>query len=126
MARNSTFVRVKNRTTIRAIRQRLDRVKAGGGEAAVAKHTARGKLFVRDRIDTLLDEGAPFLEFGALAAHDMYDGQAPSAGVVTGVGRVAGQLVMVIANDATVKGGTYFPITVKKVPPCYPPRESPS
>ena len=71
-------------------------------------------MFVRDRIDALLDPGSPFLELSPLAAHGMYDGEAPGAGLVTGIGRVAGREVMVIANDATVKGGTYFPMTVKK------------
>ena len=71
-------------------------------------------MFVRDRVDALLDPGSPFLELSPLAAHGMYDGEAPGAGLVTGIGRVSGREVMVVANDATVKGGTYFPITVKK------------
>ncbi|MFN0115460.1 MAG: carboxyl transferase domain-containing protein [Paracoccaceae bacterium] len=87
---------------------------AGGGEAARARHAARGKMPVRDRIATLLDPGAPFLEVGLFAAHGLYDGAAPSAGIVTGIGRVAGREVAVVANDATVAGGTYFPMTVKK------------
>lgn len=95
-------------------RERSAQVRAGGGEEAVAKHTARGKLLARDRIETLLDPGSPFLEIGAFAAWGMYDGQAPCAGVVAGIGRVHGREVMVVANDATVKGGTYFPQTVKK------------
>jgi 3-methylcrotonyl-CoA carboxylase beta subunit len=86
----------------------------GGGEKARAKHTARGKLLPRERVRALLDPGSPFLELSPLAAHGMYDGQAPCAGIVTGIGRVHGQEVMVVANDATVKGGTYFPTTVKK------------
>lgn len=86
----------------------------GGGEEAIAKHKGRGKLLARERIDALLDEGSPFLEFSTLAATGMYDGGAPGAGIVTGIGRVHGREVVVIANDATVKGGTYFPITVKK------------
>ncbi|MBK5914228.1 carboxyl transferase domain-containing protein [Rhodocyclus purpureus] len=86
----------------------------GGGEAARAKHVARGKLLPRDRVDHLLDPGTAFLEVGQLAAHGMYDGEAPSAGVVTGVGRVNGVECMIVANDATVKGGTYYPLTVKK------------
>jgi acetyl-CoA carboxylase carboxyltransferase component len=93
---------------------RLARVRGGGGADQRERHEKRGKLFVRDRIDRLLDEGSPFLETSALAAWDLYDGAAPSAGIVTGIGRVAGVEVMVVANDATVKGGTYFPITVKK------------
>lgn len=87
---------------------------AGGGEALVARHKKRGKLLARERIDALLDPGAPFLEFSTLAAHGMYDGEAPSAGIVTGAGRVHGRTCVVIANDATVKGGVYFPMTVKK------------
>lgn len=84
------------------------------GDDVVAKHHARGKLLVRERIDRLLDPGTPFLELSALAAYDMYGGQAPSAGMLTGLGRVSGRDVMVVANDATVKGGTYYPMTVKK------------
>jgi len=86
----------------------------GGGEAASARHIARGKLLARDRIDQLLDPGSPFLEIGQLAAHGMYEGDAPAAGLVAGVGCVHGVHCMVIANDATVKGGTYYPMTVKK------------
>ncbi|MEO7477850.1 MAG: carboxyl transferase domain-containing protein [Lysobacteraceae bacterium] len=93
---------------------RLAEVAMGGGEKARKKHLARDKLLPRDRITALLDPGSPFLEFSPLAAHDMYDNQAPGAGIVTGIGRVHGQEVVVVANDATVKGGTYFPITVKK------------
>ncbi|WP_372837549.1 carboxyl transferase domain-containing protein [Phaeovulum sp.] len=87
---------------------------AGGGEKAVARHTARGKMAPRERVAGLLDPGAPFLEIGATAAHGMYDGAAPGAGLIAGVGRVHGAEVMVLANDATVKGGTYYPMTVKK------------
>ena len=90
------------------------RTAAGGGEKARKKHTERGKLLPRERIRALLDPGSPFMELSALAAHGMYDDQAPGAGVVTGIGRVHGMEVMVVANDATVKGGTYFPMTVKK------------
>ena len=86
----------------------------GGGREALARHVARGKMPPRARVANLLDPGAPFLEIGAIAAHGLYDGDAPCAGVIAGVGRVAGQEVMVVANDATVKGGTYFPMTVKK------------
>ena len=89
-------------------------VKSGGGARAQKRHLDRGKLLPRDRIATLLDPGAPWLEFSQLAAQDMYDGEAPSAGILTGIGRVSGHEVVVICNDATVKGGTYFPITVKK------------
>ncbi|EKE45141.1 methylcrotonyl-CoA carboxylase, beta subunit [Oceaniovalibus guishaninsula JLT2003] len=86
----------------------------GGGERARDRHTKRGKLLPRDRIAGLLDPGSPFLEIGATAAHGMYDGAAPGAGVIAGVGRVQGRDVMVVCNDATVKGGTYFPMSVKK------------
>ncbi len=87
---------------------------AGGGDKARARHLERGKMLPRDRVANLLDPGAPFLEIGATAAHDMYDGAAPGAGVIAGIGRVQGQEVMVVCNDATVKGGTYYPMTVKK------------
>ena len=87
---------------------------AGGGEKARARHVARGKMAPRDRVAGLLDPGSPFLEIGATAAHGLYGGAAPCAGVIAGVGRVMGQEVMVVANDATVKGGTYYPMTVKK------------
>ncbi|RAP56434.1 carboxyl transferase domain-containing protein [Oleiagrimonas sp. MCCC 1A03011] len=96
------------------LKQQLDRVAQGGGERARTKHLDRGKLLVRERIRALLDPGAPFLELSAFAAHGMYDDAAPAAGVVTGIGRVHGQEVVIVANDATVKGGTYFPMTVKK------------
>jgi len=87
---------------------------AGGGPAALDRHLARGKMAPRDRVANLLDAGSPFLEIGATAAHGMYDGEAPGAGLVAGIGRVCGTEVMVLCNDSTVKGGTYFPITVKK------------
>ncbi|MDE3240423.1 MAG: methylcrotonoyl-CoA carboxylase [Paracoccaceae bacterium] len=90
------------------------RAAEGGGEKALARHVARGKLPPRERVAGLLDPGSPFLEIGATAAHGMYDGAAPGAGLIAGVGRVMGHEVMVLANDATVKGGTYYPITVKK------------
>jgi 3-methylcrotonyl-CoA carboxylase beta subunit len=93
---------------------RLARVRAGGGEKAMERHVARGKLPARERIERLCDPGAPFLEVAPLAAEEMYDGAAPGAGVVAGVGLVHGRHCMVLANDATVKGGTYFPMTVKK------------
>jgi len=96
------------------LRERLDAVKKGGSAAAVEKHRARGKLTARERIARLLDPNTPFLEFSALAANGMYEDQAPSAGVITGAGVVHGREVVVVANDATVKGGTYFPITVLK------------
>ncbi|MFY0692060.1 MAG: methylcrotonoyl-CoA carboxylase [Paracoccaceae bacterium] len=87
---------------------------SGGGEKARGRHVSRGKMLPRDRVANLLDPGAPFLEIGATAAHDMYAGAAPCAGLIAGVGQVHGQDVMVVCNDATVKGGTYFPISVKK------------
>jgi acetyl-CoA carboxylase carboxyltransferase component len=96
------------------LRQRLASARAGGGDEAIKRHREQGKLLVRERIEKLLDPDTPFLEIGALAAHGMYDGAAPGAGMVAGIGRVSGREVMVVANDATVKGGTYFPITVKK------------
>ena len=96
------------------LREQLARVRMGGGEKARARHTSRGKLLPRERVDRLLDKGAPFLELSALAAHGMYDGDAPGAGIVTGVGRVSGRECVIVANDATVKGGTYYPMTVKK------------
>ncbi|MCP9945744.1 methylcrotonoyl-CoA carboxylase [Streptomyces somaliensis] len=96
------------------LRARLAAVRLGGGEKARARHTARGKLLPRDRVDTLLDPGSPFLELAPLAANGMYDDQAPAAGVIAGIGRVGGREVVVVANDATVKGGTYYPMTVKK------------
>lgn len=96
------------------LRGRLDRVRAGGGPEAIAKHTARGKMLARERVERLLDPATAFMEFSALAAWDMYGGEAPSAGIITGIGVIAGQECVIISNDATVKGGTYNPITVKK------------
>ena len=96
------------------LRARLERVRGGGGAEAVAKHEARGKLTAHARVDALVDPGATFLEFSPLAAEGLYDGAAPGAGIVTGIGPVHGQPCVVVANDATVKGGTYFPMTVKK------------
>jgi acetyl-CoA carboxylase carboxyltransferase component len=96
------------------LRARLAEARAGGGEAAQKRQREQGKLPTRERIDRLLDPGTPFLEIGALAANGLYGGAAPSAGIVTGIARVRGREVMVVANDPTVKGGTYFPITVKK------------
>src|SRR3954464_477200 len=93
---------------------RLERVRAGGGPRAMERHTGRGKLFVRDRVERLCDPGTPFLELSALAAEELYDGAAPGAGIVTGIGTVHGRRVLIVANDATVKGGTYYPMTVKK------------
>ena len=96
------------------LRERTAQVAYGGGESAVDRHRGRGKLTARERIDRLVDPGAAFLELNALAAWDMYEGQAPSAGIVTGIGVVEGRECVIVANDATVKGGSYFPLTVKK------------
>jgi 3-methylcrotonyl-CoA carboxylase beta subunit len=87
---------------------------SGGGPDAIQKHKGRSKMLARERIDALIDPGAPFLEFSPLAAHGLYGGDAPSAGIVTGIGRIQGRQVVIVANDATVKAGTYFPLTVKK------------
>ncbi|WTU15832.1 methylcrotonoyl-CoA carboxylase [Streptomyces sp. NBC_00075] len=97
-----------------ALRDRLAEAALGGGERARERHTARGKLLPRDRVETLLDAASPFLELAPLAADGMYDSQAPAAGVVAGIGRVSGRECVIVANDATVKGGTYYPMTVKK------------
>jgi 3-methylcrotonyl-CoA carboxylase beta subunit len=96
------------------LRAKLSQAALGGGEAARAKHVARGKLLPRERVDGLLDPGTPFLELSPLAGHGLHDGEAPCGGIVTGIGRVAGVECVIVCNDATVKGGTYFPITVKK------------
>src|SRR5918911_1198839 len=96
------------------LRERTTQVARGGGEKAVERHRSRGKLTARERVDRLVDPDAAFLELNALAAWDVYDGQAPSAGIVTGIGVVEGRECVIVANDATVKGGTYFPLTVKK------------
>jgi len=107
-----------NAAALRALVEDLKREAAaaarGGGEAACARHVARGKLLPRERIERLLDPGSPFLEIGQLAAHGLYDGDAPAAGLIAGVGRIHGTECLVVANDATVKGGTYYPVTVKK------------
>ena len=103
-----------HRALVDELDRRLARAADGGGEKARNKHTERGKLLARDRITALLDPGSPFLELSPLAAEGMYDDAAPAAGIVTGIGRVNGHEVVIVANDATVKGGTYFPITVKK------------
>ena len=102
------------RKQVADLREQVDRIKLGGSERARARHQERGKLLPRERIDQLLDPGSPFLELSQLAAYGMYDDQAPAAGIITGVGRIEGQECVVVANDATVKGGTYYPITVKK------------
>src|SRR5579884_2761182 len=96
------------------LRERTALVARGGGDAAIERHRSRGKLPARERVDRLVDPGTAFLEIGALAAWDVYGGDAPSAGIVCGVGVVSGRACVVVANDATVKGGSYFPLTVKK------------
>ena len=96
------------------LRERTALVARGGGDRAVARHRSRGKLTARERVDRLVDPGSAFLELNALAGWELYDGQAPSAGIVTGIGVIEGQECVIVANDATVKGGSYFPLTVKK------------
>jgi 3-methylcrotonyl-CoA carboxylase beta subunit len=103
-----------HRALAQDLRDRVAKVSEGGGPEAQKKHTARGKLLPRDRVRALLDPGSPFLELSQLAAFRMYEDDAPSAGLITGIGRVEGREVVIVANDATVKGGTYYPITVKK------------
>ncbi|HYC05702.1 MAG TPA: carboxyl transferase domain-containing protein [Azospirillaceae bacterium] len=102
------------RTLVDDLRSTVARIKLGGGEKAMAKHLGRGKLSPRDRVRNLLDPGTPYLEFSQLAAYGVYDDDIPAAGILTGIGRVSGTECVVVANDATVKGGTYFPLTVKK------------
>src|SRR5690349_13694863 len=99
---------------VQRLRDKLAAAALGGPQRARDRHVARGKLLPRDRVDGLLDPGSPFLEIAALAADGMYDGEAPAAGIITGVGRVSGRECVIVANDATVKGGTYYPVTVKK------------
>ena len=96
------------------LRSRLADVRQGGTESPRERHVSRGKLLPRDRVDHVLDPGSPFLEIAPLAAYGMYEGEVPSAGIITGIGQVSGRDCMVVANDATVKGGTYYPLTVKK------------
>ena len=104
----------RNKVLVEELRQKLAAAGRGGPEASRQRHVARGKLLPRDRVMRLLDPGSPFLEIGALAANGMYQDEAPGAGIIAGVGRVSGREVMIVANDATVKGGAYFPMTVKK------------
>ena len=114
--RDETFARRAERmeALVAELRERTSQVARGGGEKSVERHRSRGKLTARERIDRLIDPGTAFLELNALAAWDLYDGAAPSAGIVTGIGVVEGQECVIVANDATVKGGSYFPLTVKK------------
>src|SRR3954463_1543237 len=109
-ARNAT----SHAELVEDLRKRLSAARLGGPEKSRTRHVERGKLLPRDRVDTLLDPGSPFLELSPLAANGLYDDEAPSAGIITGVGRVSGRECVVVANDATVKGGTYYPMTVKK------------
>src|SRR6187402_2024361 len=113
---DDTFERRRARMEglVAELRERTALVARGGGEKATERHRSRGKLTARERIDRLVDPGTAFLELNALAAWELYDGAAPSAGIVTGIGVVEGQECVVVANDATVKGGSYFPLTVKK------------
>jgi acetyl-CoA carboxylase carboxyltransferase component len=106
--------RVRMETLVAELRERSAQVAQGGGERALERHRSRGKLTARERIDRLVDPGVAFLELSALAAWDLYGGEAPGAGIVTGIGVVEGRQCVIVANDATVKGGTYFPLTVKK------------
>jgi 3-methylcrotonyl-CoA carboxylase beta subunit len=115
-ARADAYVRNRERMRelVAELEEHLERARAGGGAEAVERHRARGKLLARERIERLVDPGAAFLELSPLAAHGLYDGAAPGAGIVTGIGPVAGRPCLVVANDATVKGGSYYPLTVKK------------
>jgi 3-methylcrotonyl-CoA carboxylase beta subunit len=103
-----------SRALVTDLREQLDRVSLGGGERARERHVGRGKLLPRERVDRLLDPGSPFLELSPMAAHGLYDDEAPGAGIITGIGVVSGRECVIVANDATVKGGTYYPMTVKK------------
>ena len=116
VVRDEAFARraARMEALVAQLRERTALVAAGGGERSLERHRSRGKLPARERIDRLVDPGSAFLELNALAAWDLYDGQAPSAGIVTGIGVVEGRACVIVANDATVKGGTYFPLTVKK------------
>ncbi|WDE07482.1 methylcrotonoyl-CoA carboxylase [Thalassomonas viridans] len=107
---NSAFMQ----SQVDDLKEKLAEIKLGGGEKSHARHLGRGKLLPRDRVYSLLDNGSPFLELSQLAAYEVYDDHVPSAGIITGIGRVGGQECVIVANDATVKGGTYYPLTVKK------------
>ncbi|MFM5930261.1 MAG: carboxyl transferase domain-containing protein, partial [Novosphingobium sp.] len=103
-----------NRALAAELREKVAQAALGGDERSRDRHVSRGKLLPRDRMERLLDPGSPFLEIGQLAANGLYNDEVPAAGIITGIGRVSGRQCMVFANDATVKGGTYFPMTVKK------------
>ena len=102
------------RALVAELREKLDQVAGGGGEASRARHTSRGKMLARQRVDLLIDPGTAFLELSPLAAHGLYGGDVHSASIITGVGRISGRECVIVANDATIKGGTYYPMTVKK------------
>src|SRR6266404_5684119 len=102
------------RALVAELRQKLDEVAGGGGKASRTRHTSRGKMLARERVDLLIDPGTAFLELSPLAAHGLYGGDVHSASVITGVGRISGRECVIVANDATIKGGTYYPMTVKK------------
>ena len=106
--------RLRMEGLVAELRERTAEISRGGGEKETERHRSRGKLTARERIDRLVDPGAAFLELNALAAWELYDSEAPSAGIVTGIGVVEGRECVIVANDATVKGGSYFPLTVKK------------
>jgi len=116
VTRDSNFVANAEhmRQQVSDLKEKIQAISRGGGEALVKRHRDRGKLFVRDRMDRLLDTGSPFLELSQLAAYDVYDDEIPAAGIITGVGKINDIECMIVANDATVKGGTYYPLTVKK------------
>src|SRR5690606_14710467 len=103
-----------NRALAEELRAKVAEAALGGSEASRERHTARGKLLPRERVERLLDPGSPFLEIGQLAANGLYGDEVPGAGMIAGIGRVSGRQCMIVANDATVKGGTYYPLTVKK------------
>ncbi len=103
-----------NRALADALRAQVAEAALGGNEKSRDRHTSRGKLLPRERVERLLDPGSPFLEIGQLAANDLYDGEIPGAGLICGIGCISGRQCMIVCNDATVKGGTYYPMTVKK------------
>src|SRR5262245_63995174 len=102
------------RKLVAELRDKLKEVSGGGGEVSRKRHTSRGKMLARDRVDLLIDPGTAFLELSPLAANGLYGGDVHSASVITGVGRISGRECLVVANDATIKGGTYYPLTVQK------------